>query len=59
MSQEELDYPLSHAVAFRQLFRLVGAGTFCRSPEFIDHAAELGFDGVELMARRPHLSLLD
>ena len=27
--------------------------------EFIVKAAELGFDGVLLMAKRPHLSLLD
>src|SRR5579862_7555364 len=27
--------------------------------EFIDHAADLGFDGVMLMAKRPHLSMLD
>lgn len=27
--------------------------------EFIDKAADLGFQGVELMAKRPHLSLLD
>jgi sugar phosphate isomerase/epimerase len=27
--------------------------------EFIDKAAELGFDGVMLMAKRPHLSLLE
>lgn len=27
--------------------------------QFIDHAAELGFDGVMLMAKRPHLSPLD
>ena len=26
---------------------------------FIDHAAELGFDGVFLTAKRPHLSVLD
>ena len=26
---------------------------------FVDHAAELGFDGVMLMAKRPHLSVLD
>ena len=26
---------------------------------FIDHAADLGFDGVMLMAKRPHLSMLD
>lgn len=30
------------------------------SPEqFLDKAAELGFDGVMLMAKRPHLSILD
>lgn len=27
--------------------------------EFLDKAAKLGFDGVMLMAKRPHLSLLD
>ena len=27
--------------------------------EFVDKAAELGYDGVMLMAKRPHLSLLD
>src|SRR5689334_20463354 len=27
--------------------------------EFIDHAAELGYDGVMLMAKRGHASLLD
>lgn len=27
--------------------------------EFLDKAADLGFDGVLLMAKRPHLSLLD
>ena len=27
--------------------------------QFIDKAAELGFDGVMLMAKRPHLSVLD
>src|SRR5258708_3136432 len=27
--------------------------------EFIDHAADLGFDGVFLAAKRPHLSPLD
>jgi sugar phosphate isomerase/epimerase len=27
--------------------------------EFIDKAADLGFDGVMLMAKRPHLSVLD
>lgn len=28
-------------------------------PEFVDRAADLGFDGVMLMAKRPHLSPLD
>lgn len=28
-------------------------------PVFIDHAADLGFDGVMLMAKRPHVSPLD
>lgn len=28
-------------------------------PLFIDHAADLGFDGVMLMAKRPHVSPLD
>src|SRR6266536_3557671 len=27
--------------------------------DFLDKAAELGFDGVMLMAKRPHLSVLD
>ena len=27
--------------------------------EFIDKAGELGFDAVMLMAKRPHLSVLD
>ena len=27
--------------------------------EFISHAAELGYDAVELMGKRPHLSVLD
>jgi sugar phosphate isomerase/epimerase len=35
-------------------------GQACLSLEqFIDKAAELGFDGVLLMAKRPHLSVLD
>ena len=32
---------------------------FLTLEEFVDKAAELGFDGVMLMAKRPHLSLLD
>jgi sugar phosphate isomerase/epimerase len=27
--------------------------------EFVDKAAELGYDGIMLMAKRPHLSVLD
>src|ERR1700720_3024665 len=27
--------------------------------QFVDKAADLGFDGVMLMAKRPHLSMLD
>jgi sugar phosphate isomerase/epimerase len=35
-------------------------GQPCLSLEdFVDRAAELGYDGVMLMAKRPHLSLLD
>ncbi len=33
--------------------------TYLPLEEFIDKAADLGFDGVMLMAKRPHLSLLD
>jgi sugar phosphate isomerase/epimerase len=32
---------------------------FLHLEEFIDKAAELGYDGVMLMAKRPHLSVLD
>jgi len=32
---------------------------FLTLEEFIDKAAELGYDGVMLMAKRPHLSVLD
>src|SRR5215475_11472939 len=32
---------------------------FLNVEEFVDHAAELGFDGVMLAAKRPHLSVLD
>jgi sugar phosphate isomerase/epimerase len=32
---------------------------FLTLDQFIDKAAELGFDGVLLMAKRPHLSVLD
>src|SRR6185436_1666259 len=32
---------------------------FLSVEDFIDKAADLGYDGVMLMAKRPHLSLLD
>jgi sugar phosphate isomerase/epimerase len=32
---------------------------FLSVEEFVDKAADLGYDGVMLMAKRPHLSLLD
>lgn len=32
---------------------------FLSVEQFVDKAAELGFDGVMLMAKRPHLSVLD
>jgi sugar phosphate isomerase/epimerase len=32
---------------------------FLPLPEFVDKAADLGYDGVLLMAKRPHLSVLD
>ncbi len=51
-----MDFPaLLHSVSY--------AGTWGQASlalsDFIDKAAELGFDGVLLMAKRPHLSLLD
>src|ERR1039457_7126693 len=32
---------------------------FLSLDQFVDKAADLGFDGVMLMAKRPHLSVLD
>jgi sugar phosphate isomerase/epimerase len=32
---------------------------FLSIPDFVDKAADLGFEGVMLMAKRPHLSVLD
>jgi sugar phosphate isomerase/epimerase len=58
MSQEELPirFPtLLHSVSYSGSW----GQAFLPLPEFIDHAAALGFQGVELMARRPHLSPLD
>src|SRR5262249_33211021 len=47
--------PLLHSVSY--------AGTWGQKyltvDEFVDKAADLGFEGVLLMAKRPHLSLLD
>jgi sugar phosphate isomerase/epimerase len=44
-----------HSVSYAGLW-----GQAYLSPEqFIDKTAELGFDGVMLMAKRPHLSVLD
>jgi len=47
----------------RGLFSVSYAGLWGQKylgiPAFIDKAAQLGFDGVLLMAKRPHLSVLD
>ena len=32
---------------------------FLTVEQFVDKAADLGYDGVMLMAKRPHLSVLD
>jgi sugar phosphate isomerase/epimerase len=46
---------LLHSVSYAGFW-----GQASLSPDqFIDKAAELGFDGVMLMAKRPHLSVLD
>lgn len=44
-----------HSVSYAGLW----GQAFLPLEQFVDKAAELGFDGVELMARRPHLSVLD
>lgn len=44
-----------HSVSYAGLW----GQAFLPIHDFIDKAAELGFDGVELMAKRPHLSVLD
>jgi len=44
-----------HSVSYAGLW----GQAFFPLEQFIDKAAELGYDGVELMAKRPHLSLLD
>lgn len=48
-------YPMLHSVSY--------SGTWGQAAlsleQFIDRAADLGFNGVMLMAKRPHLSVLD
>lgn len=46
---------LLHSVSYAALW----GQAFLPLDRFIDKAAELGFDGVMLMAKRPHLSVLD
>ena len=46
---------LLHSVSYAGLW----GQTFLPVDEFIAKARELGFDGVMLMAKRPHLSILD
>lgn len=45
-----------HSVGYSGVW---GSGTIKTLPEFLRKAANLGFDGVELMGKRPHLSPLD
>src|SRR6476659_5727525 len=51
MIQASILHSVSYSGSWGQHFLPVEA--------FIDKAAELGFDGVMLMAKRPHLSVLD
>ncbi len=51
MIQASLLHSVSYSGSWGQQFLPVEA--------FVDKAAELGFDGVMLMAKRPHLSVLD
>lgn len=46
---------LLHSVSYAGLW----GQAFLPVDQFIDKAAELGYDGVMLMAKRPHLSVLD
>ena len=46
------------ATAFGQLCRILGTGLLSVD-EFVAKARELGFGGVMLMAKRPHVSILD
>jgi sugar phosphate isomerase/epimerase len=45
-----------HSVGYSGVW---GSGTVKALSEFLRKAAELGFDGVELMGKRPHVSPLD
>jgi sugar phosphate isomerase/epimerase len=56
MPIETMHFPaLLHSVSYSGSW-----GQPCLALEdFVDRAAELGYDGVMLMAKRPHLSLLD
>src|SRR5262249_45287959 len=47
--------PLLHSVSYAGLWGQASLDL----DSFIDKAAGLGYDGVELMAKRPHLSVLD
>src|SRR5947208_11134160 len=51
MIQGSILHSVSYSGAWGQHFLTVD--------QFIDKAADLGFDGVMLMAKRPHLSVLD
>lgn len=46
---------LLHSVSYAGLW----GQAFLKLEDFVDRAAELGYDGVMLMAKRPHLSVLD
>jgi 3-dehydroshikimate dehydratase len=47
--------PVLHSVSYAGLW----GQAFLNLDQFADKAAELGFEGVMLMAKRPHLSVLD
>jgi sugar phosphate isomerase/epimerase len=44
-----------HSVSYAGLW----GQAFLKADEFVEKAADLGYDGVMLMAKRPHLSVLD
>lgn len=51
MNQQSVLHSVSYSGSWGQHFLSV--------EQFVDKAAELGFDGVMLMAKRPHVSVLD